>query len=264
MRLYWELARRAFRRYSTYRAATFAGVFTNTAFGFIKASIVVAVYRQRPDIGGFDVTDSLTFVFVSQGFLAVIAAFTGHLPLAERIQLGDVVTDLYRPVDLQAFELASDFGRAAFQATVRGVVPVLVGGLFFDLRFPTGPGLWLLFAVSALLGFLVSFAIRFIVSVSTFWSLDFRAASQISVVLGTFLSGFTIPLVFFPDWAEATVRLLPYAAFVQVPIEVLLGKYRGADIVPALAGQLAWTVVLLGAGRLLLSAATRRVVVQGG
>ncbi|MBV9255191.1 MAG: ABC transporter permease, partial [Actinobacteria bacterium] len=35
MRLYWEVARRGFRRYATYRAATVAGVFTNSVFGLI-------------------------------------------------------------------------------------------------------------------------------------------------------------------------------------------------------------------------------------
>ncbi|HVF31745.1 MAG TPA: ABC-2 family transporter protein [Acidimicrobiales bacterium] len=264
MRLFWEVARRAFRRYSTYRAATFGGVFTNTVFGFIRASVFVAVYRGRDDIGGFDLTDALTFTFVSQGFLAVVGTFMGHLVLAERIQTGDVVTDLYRPVDLQLFELSEDVGRAAYQCTIRAMLPVIAGGLVFDLRLPTRPGPWLVFLVATFLGLVVSFAMRFLVSLSTFWTLDHRAASQISVVLGLFLSGFTIPIVFFPDWLADLARVLPWAAFVQVPIEVLLGKHAGWGLVAALAGQAAWAAALLGAGRLVLAAATRRVVVQGG
>ncbi len=264
VRLFWELARRSFRRYASYRAATFGGVFTNTVFGFIRAAVLLAVFRQRDDVGGFDVADTLTFTFVSQGFLAVAGTFMGHLGLADRIQTGDVVTDLHRPVDLQLFELGSDVGRAAYQATVRAMVPVVVGGLVFDLRLPTTPGPWLVFALSTFLGLLVSFGHRFAISLTTFWTLDYRAASQISVVLALFLSGFSIPLVFFPDWAETAARLLPYAAFVQVPIEILLGKYEGLALVGALAGQAAWAVVMLGIGRLVLRAATRRVVVQGG
>lgn len=42
---------------------------------------------------------------------------------------------------------------------------------------------------------------------------------------------------------------------------MLLGE---ADPLPGLAFQAVWAVVLLGAGRLVQSAATRRVVVQGG
>ncbi len=265
MRLYWELARRSFRRFSTYRSATLAGVFTNTVFGFIKAAVLIAVYRERADVGGFDVRDALTFTFVSQGFLVVMGAFAGHLPLADRIQTGDVVADLYRPVDLQAFELAADMGRAAFQCTIRAIVPLLVGGLVFDLRLPSSPAVWLLFAVAVLLGLLVSFAHRFLVTLSTFWTLDYRAASQMSTVVAMFFSGFAIPVVFFPDWLERVARFLPYVGFAQIPIEVLLGKYEsGLALAAALASQVAWAVVLFTGGRAVLRAATRRVVVQGG
>jgi ABC-2 type transport system permease protein len=264
VRLFWEVARRAFRRFSTYRSATFAGVFTNTVFGFIQAAILTAVFRQRATVGSFDVRDAVTFVFVSQGFLVVMGAFSGHLTLAERIVSGDVVTDLYRPVDLQLFELASDVGRAGFQCTVRAVVPLLCGGLAFDLRLPSAPRLWLLFAVSVALGIVTSFGHRFLVTLTTFWTLDYRAASQMATVVAMFFSGFAIPIVFFPDWLERFSRLLPYVGFAQIPIEILLGKLHGLDLVAALASQVAWAVVLLVLGRWVLARATHRVVVQGG
>lgn len=264
MRLFWEVAKRAFRRFSTYRAATWAGVFTNTVFGFIRASILLAVFRERSDIGGFDVADALTFTFVTQGFLVVMGAFAGHLPLAERIVTGDIVVDLYRPVDVQLFELATDLGRAAYHCTIRGVFPVAVGGLLFDLKLPHDPAVWAVFALSVALGLFVSFAHRFLVTLTTFWTLEFRAASQMATVLAMFFSGFLIPIVFFPEWLEAVARALPYVSFAQVPVEVLLGKHTGAGLVAVLATQALWAIVLLVAGQALLRAATRRVVVQGG
>lgn len=264
MRLFWEVAKRAFRRFSTYRAATYAGVFTNTVFGFIRASIFLAVFAERGDVGGFDLRDALTFTFVTQGFLVVMNAFGGHLPLAERIVTGDVVVDLYRPADLQLFELATDVGRAAFHATVRAIVPVAVGGLVFDLRLPSSPAVWASFALAGTLGLVVSFAHRFLVTLATFWTLEFRAASQMAMVLSMFFSGFLIPIVFFPSWLEALARALPYVAFAQVPVEILLGKHTGAGLAAVVAMQAAWAVVLLAAGRVVLRAATRRVVVQGG
>ena len=82
--LHWAVARRSFRRHSTYRGATFAGAFTNTVFGFIQAYVLLAVFRERSDVGGFDAIDVVTFTFATQGLLAVVAAF-GQLELAERI-----------------------------------------------------------------------------------------------------------------------------------------------------------------------------------
>jgi ABC-2 type transport system permease protein len=264
VRLWWEVARRSFRRHSTYRAATFAGVFTNTVFGFILASIMLAVFEERRDIGGFDAVDAVTFTWVAQGFLAAVGAFAGHLPLAERIKSGDVVIDLYRPADLLRFELAGDIGRAGFQILIRATVPLVIGGLFFHLRLPTEPATWVLFLGSLAIGLVVSFAIRFLVTLTTFWFLDYRAPSQMSVVVTMFLSGFLMPVVFFPSWLETAARALPFVTFVQLPIEVLMGKHVGADLLAVFAAQVGWALALLAVCRLALNQATRRVVVQGG
>jgi hypothetical protein len=46
-RLDWELARRGYARYAAYPAATIAGVFVNTVFGFMRAYILLALFEQR-------------------------------------------------------------------------------------------------------------------------------------------------------------------------------------------------------------------------
>ena len=263
MRLDWEVGTRAFRRWSTYRAATFAGIFTNTVFGFIQAYVLVAVYRERDVIGGFDVTDALTFAFVTQGFLMMVWVFN-WTEIAERIRTGDVVTDLYRPVDFQRYWLAQDLGRATFHALARGLQPYLAGSLVFDLAVTTDPAALVAFPLACLLAVVVSFGIRFMVNMAAFWLLDIRGPNQILMVVWLFLSGFLLPITFFPGWLEAFARATPFAAIVQLPVEVLLGKHDGAGILLVLLVQAAWAAVLLGAGRLVLAAATQKVVVQGG
>ena len=49
---YFRVAVNAFRRFSTYRGATFAGVVTNTMFGFVYAFVFAAVHDQAGLIGG--------------------------------------------------------------------------------------------------------------------------------------------------------------------------------------------------------------------
>ncbi|HEX7166242.1 MAG TPA: ABC-2 family transporter protein [Acidimicrobiales bacterium] len=265
MRLWWEVARRSFRRHSTYRAALFAGVFTNTVFGFLKTYVLIAVYdaRDGAPINGFDVTDVVTFSWLAQGFWML--AMQSHLELAERIRTGDVVGDLYRPADLQLWWLSSEAGRIAFQILVRSFVPTVVGGLFFHLRLPTSPAVWIAFAVSVALAMVVGFAHRFIVSLTTFWVLSYMGTSQLAMILIGFFSGMFVPITLFPDWLGTIARWTPYPAMLQLPIEVLLGKATSASELAALfAAQVAWAVVLLAAGRWLLAAAQRKVVVQGG
>jgi ABC-2 type transport system permease protein len=257
---YWQVARRSFRRYSTYRAATFAGVFTNTVFGFLKVYILLAVMRQRSHIGSFDTVDVVTFTFVSQGFLATVG-LGGTLELGDRIQSGDVVSDLYRPLHFQSYWLAHDLGQAAYQALGRGIPPVLVGALAFRLRFPANAAVWVAFLASFTLAVLVGSAFRFIVALTGFWLLDIRGVWQLATIGMWFFSGFMVPLTFFPAGLDHVARLLPFAALIQVPIEVFLGKQGAAG---ALAGQLFWVVALIAIGELIARRAFRKVVIQGG
>jgi ABC-2 type transport system permease protein len=263
VRLYWEVACRGYRRFATYRAATFAGVFTNTIFGFMRAYVFVALFAARPEVGGFDLADALTYTFVTQGMLMVCYIW-GWWEIALTIRSGDVVTDLSRPFDYQLYWLAQDLGRAAYHAVFRGIPPFVVGALAFDLVVPGDPVVWAAFLVSVALAVCVSFAFRFMVNLSAFWLLDHRGIGGVAAAVWTFLSGFIVPVAFFPGPLEAVARALPFVAFVEIPVEVFLGKHEGAALVRALAFQAAWAAALLAAGRLMLAAATRKVVVQGG
>ncbi|MGH3386153.1 MAG: ABC transporter permease [Nocardioidaceae bacterium] len=264
--LYAAVAVRSFRRYSTYRAATLAGAFTNSVFGVILAYTFVALWSERPDLGGYDVTTAVTFVWIGQALLAPVAIFASgaEADLVERVRTGDVAIDLYRPTDLQLWWLAADLGRAAFQLLARGLPPALVGLLIFDLRFSSNPLTWLVFLLSVGLAVTVSFSIRYLVALSGFWLLDVRGAQTVAVVLSTFFSGLFLPLVIFPGWLRDVAFALPWASLLQLPADVLLEERTGWSVVQALAFQAAWATALLLLGRLVLRVATRRVVVQGG
>lgn len=262
MRLYLEVARRTYRRVATYRSATIAGVFTNTVFGFLLAYVLLAVYRERADVGGFDATDVVTFTFVTQGLLMVLGMFS-DTEIADRITTGDVIVDLQRPYDNQAWWASVSYGKAAYYAIFRGVPPFLVGAIAFDLQLPSILHA-LAFIVSASFGVGVAFGWRYLVQLSAFWLLDVRGANQLAWLAAQFLSGAFVPVVFFPGWLEAAARALPFAAMLQLPVEVWLGRYDGARLVGVFAIQLVWVAALVMAGRWVLSLAMRRVVVQGG
>ncbi|WP_254812480.1 ABC transporter permease [Streptomyces cavourensis] len=266
MRLYAVVAVGGFRRYATYRTATAAGVFTNTVFGFVLAYTYIALWDERPQLGGYDMSQALTYVWIGQALLAACAMMGGGFEdeLMERIRTGDIAVDLYRPADLQLWWLAGDVGRAAFQLMGRGVVPMLVGALAFDLALPGSPWIWPAFLLSVLLGIVVSFAVRFLVALSAFWLLDGAGAAQMSWLLGLFFSGMLLPLPLFPGLLGEVARILPWSSLLQIPADVFLGKYSGWELLEAYAFQGAWAVALLLAGRLLQGVATRRVVVQGG
>lgn len=262
-RLFFELARRGYRRYAAYPGATWAGVFTNTFFGFLLAYILLAVFRERETVGSYDARDAVTYVWVAQGMLMTIYIW-GWYEVALRVQSGDVATDLQRPLDLQAYWLAQDLGRAAYHAVFRGIPPFLVGALAFDVLVPRDPRVWLAFVVSVVLAVLVSFAFRFLFNLAAFWLLDYRGVGMLAITASTFFSGQIVPLAFFPHWLEVLAWGLPFASMVQAPIEVFLGHAEGVELAGLLALQTFWAAALLLLGRVVLAAGLRKLVIQGG
>jgi ABC-2 type transport system permease protein len=262
-RLYLEVGRSTFRRVTTYRAATFAGVITNTVFGFILAYVLLAVFEQRGTVGSFDATDAVTFVFVTQGMLMVVGIF-GNFEMAERIRTGDVAVDLCRPYDFQGWWLAVHYGKAPFYLLFRGLPPYVLGALFFHLRLPPDAPTFAAFVISVALAVGVAGAFGFIIQSLAFWLLDIRGPSQIGWILAQFLAGTYLPLVLFPSWLEPLARALPFASMIQLPVEVFLGKHSGAGLAGVFALQAAWLAALVAAGRVLLARATHKLVIQGG
>jgi ABC-2 type transport system permease protein len=262
-RLYWEVARRGYARFATYRGATIAGVFTNTVFGFLRAYVLIALFTSRPHVGGYTLTDALTYTWLTQGALMVVYIW-GWYEIAERIRSGDIISDLQRPVDFQFFWLSQDLGRALYHAIFRGIPPFVLGAIAFQLFFPRNPVTYLLFTVSLFLSVCLSFSLRFIVNILAFWLLDYRGINGLAAVFWTFLSGFIIPVTLFPyPWREIAT-LLPFAGMVQIPIDIYLQKPHGIQLLGSLGLQIVWTAVLLAVGRRLLARAVARLEVQGG
>src|SRR6267378_2866516 len=136
VRLDWEIAKRGWRRYAAYPWATAAGIFTNTIFGFLQAYILLAVFRHRSHVGGYDAADTVTYVWLAQALIMTVYIF-GWQELALRIRDGSIATDLSRPLDPQRYWLAFDLGRAPYHLLFRGVLPFLVGAVVFRLHYPS-------------------------------------------------------------------------------------------------------------------------------
>ncbi|MGK4580991.1 ABC transporter permease [Kitasatospora sp. HPMI-4] len=266
VRLYPAIAKGAFRRYSTYRAATVAGAVTNTVFGFILAYTFLALWRARPGLGGYDTAQAVSYIWISQSLLVTVAVWGGGFQdeVQERFRSGDIAIDLYRPVDFQGWWLATDLGRAAFHLFARGLAPTLAGSLAFDLALPADPLVWALFLLAVLFAVLVSFGLRFLVSLTGFWLHDSEGIRAVTLVVAMFFSGMLLPIGLFPGWLGELAHVLPWAALIQIPTDILLERRTGFAVLAGLGFQLLWAVLLLAAGRAAQLLAARKVVVQGG
>ena len=263
MRLYLEAARLSYRRHRTYRAANVSGILTNSFFGILRSYVFLALYQGRPVAEGYDLGDALTYVWVTQALIMPVILW-GWQEIALSIRSGDVVSDLSKPFSYLGYWLARDLGRAAYHVLYRSVPTVLVGLVLFGIRLPADPATWLWFALSLLLAVLLGFCIRFLINLGAFWMTDVRGVSSIGMVVVNFLSGFLVPLEFFPPALRQVVEALPFAGMISVPLSIYLGHAAGTEAMWLLLRQAVWAGVFLAGGQLVLQAATRKLVVQGG
>ncbi len=262
MRLYYEIARRSFRRAAVYRSAYIFGIITNAFFGALITYMYRALYAAGGDVAGWSVDDAVSYAWTTQSLISIGGAWISF-EIAGTIKTGEVVTDLSRPWSFWGYWLSRSIGERLYNLFLRASVTYLVGVVLFGARIPT---LFdsAVFLVAVSLAVLVAFAVNFIVNLSAFWIVDSTGVLYMFNIILMFFSGFLLPLDFFPPTLRAIANVLPFQAITSVPAQIWLGRLPAAEILPALALQLVWVVILTAVSLLVLGRATRKVVIQGG
>ena len=262
---YLALARLAFQRQLAYRAANLAGLATNAFFGLLRASVLIGLFNAQASarVAGYTLQDAITYTGLTQALLAYIAIFSWW-DLMQSIRTGEVASDLARPVDYFGYWCARDIGRAAAQMLWRGLPMLALYALVYRISLPPTLLHWLALLPTLLLALLVSFGWRFIVSLAAFWTQDAIGLGRAAWSLSMFLSGFLMPIAFFPDWLGNAMKLTPFPAMINTPVEIYLGILSGAALWRALTEQAVWVVILYLLSQLVLAAGVRKLVIQGG
>jgi ABC-2 type transport system permease protein len=263
LRLDLEYAKRGYRRFAAYPAATWAGLFTNTVFGFMRVYILLALFDQRAEIGGYDRAAVVTYAWATQALIATIYIW-GWQEISLRIRSGDIATDLIRPVHPLRAGLAFDLGRSAYHLLFRGIPPLALGAIVYGILAPPDALSWLIALLSAAVAVVVSYEFRALYNLASFWLMDHRGTTLIAIAAANIFSGMYIPVRFFPEPLAAIAHATPFPSMVQTPIDVFMGRMTGMDLIVAVATQIAWAIALMVAARAVFALGTRRLVVQGG
>jgi ABC-2 type transport system permease protein len=142
---------------------------------------------------------------------------------------------------------------------------LLVGfAIIFDLKLPSSWAQVGTILIAMILGLLVSFSWRFLVNLSGFWFPNSRGIGGMGFALSYFLSGFLMPMRFFPEWFVRVCSFLPFPYMVNTIIETFLGIITGPELWYALLLQAVWVCILFAACQVVLRAGVRKLVIQGG
>ncbi len=250
-----------------YRAVFIGTVLKQFAFGFMEIMAYQALYDTDPTAFPMSFVQIVSYVWIQAIFLILFRVVFSDGEIYDAISSGAVAYDLVRPVDLYGRWFCQSAANR-LSCTVTQCMPLFFLALLvpapYRLSLQISPARMILFLLSVALAFLVVVAFAMLMYISLFYIISQRGIRIIVTAVTTFFSGGVIPLSFFPENVLRTVRLLPFAAMQNMPLEIYCGNLNGGEAVRGVLFQICWLLALLLIGKLSMRRALGRVTVQGG
>lgn len=122
------------------------------------------------------------------------------------------------------------------------------------------PDPWLLPAltISLILAWTLAFMVQAVFGLLSFWVDQSLGLFGVWYAGWALLSGYVAPLSFFPEWTQNILRWSPFRAMLGLPVELLGGFVRPAEVIPDLAVSAGWVAVAWALVALLWRAGIRR------
>lgn len=259
---YLAYAKKNFLKQSAYRFDHFMRIVSTCLQIFIYWEIYKSLYGNHMEV------DGITFEMVTTNFVLSLGLSAGFyiddFYLPSKIMDGSLATELLRPISFRGRMLAENLGNSAFNLLFRFAPACVVAVIMVGITPPKSPVSFLLFLVSAVLGYGVLWAISFSVQMIAFWLMNIWSIVTIKNVFINVLSGSMIPLWFMPEWMQGVLKWTPFSSIYFTPVQIYLGQLSSVEIAEKCVIQGMWIVLLYGLGSILWKAGQRKIVIQGG
>ncbi len=250
-----------------YRAAAFAGVITQFAWGFMEILTFRAFYRTNPAAFPMDFRALSAYIWMQQAFLSLFMAWMMENEIFDAITGGNIAYELCRPIDIYNMWFARSSANRFSKALLR-CLPLLVVAVFlpapYGLMPPVNFPVFFLFLLSLVLGTLVCVAFCMLIYMTCFFTISPMGVRILAISVVDFFSGAIIPIPFFPEKLKVIMELQPLASVQNVPLRIYSGDLNGQAMYQAVALQLFWFMVLTSIGKLLNALAMKKITIQGG
>ena len=233
-------------------------------------SVLVMLYiwgtifaSQSTRIGVYDWAQMKTYLIIAHAINAFAISGVAWA-VAAQIRDGDIVTHLTRPIDYVGARFVEQFGGSLITGVIGAGLVTLLSVVFLRLMLPASLVAALLFVVSLLAAYVVSFFVSFLLGLSTAWLMNNQGISWMVWYGGRLLSGAVIPLSLFPSWLSGLPYLTPFHCIVADPLAIYLGHVQGIDALRVIGLQALWALGLYLFVRWIWPRAMRHLDVQGG
>lgn len=251
-----------------YRAAAYAGIATQFAWGIMEILLFSAFYKTGGSAAfPMEFSQLSSYIWLQQAFLALFMTWFLENDIFDAIANGNVAYELCRPLDLYNMWFVKSMANRLSKAVLR-CMPILVFAVFlpkpYNISLPPTFLCAVLFLLSALLGFLVVVAFCMLIYICTFFTISPLGVRIVTISLVDFFSGSVVPLPFLPDKLRIVMDLLPFASMQNMPLRIYSGNVAGREALYGILLQLFWTATLIVIGKTIMAKALKRVVIQGG
>jgi ABC-2 type transport system permease protein len=263
---YLSLFRARFRTLIQYRAAALAGFGTQLFWGLIKVMVMEAFYRNAAGAAQpMGLAQVVTYTWLGQAFFALLPFSANPDPeVRAMMRSGSVAYELARPLDLYGLWYARAVAARVAPALLRCAPMFLVAVPFLGMGLPPSLASAFAFLLSLCGAILLTSAFATLITVTLLWTVSGDGIARMAPSLVILFSGMVIPLPLLPEWAQAALRVLPFAGMADSPFRLYSGHLPPEAVFAVLAHQLVWTGILVLVGRSLVARGVGRLVVQGG
>jgi ABC-2 type transport system permease protein len=255
-----------------YRAAAWAKISTFVFYGFVHVVLILIFYKYGVNAAagaeaGMTAAQAVSYTWMVQVIAPIFPVMGGGGEIVDKITSGDVGLELCRPLDLYLhwFSHAMATRLAPF---LLAIVPVTAVAMLLPPPYNLLPPASLagLFGMVLCLctGLLLSCSV---ITLSYGLLLNLRWGTgpvNIMMIVTDVLSGSYLPLQLWPAGLQKFLYLQPFAGLADIPLRLYVGTMAPESVWQAVAVQLAWVIVFISAGRLLMGRSLRRIVIQGG
>lgn len=267
MKKYMSFFRIRFIAGLQYRAAAWAGVATQFAWGGLNILMYRAFYQSGANVFPMPFESLSSYLWLQQALLSLFMAWYFDNEIFDNIVSGNIAYELCRPCDIYNMWFTKNAAVRVSRMVLR-CLPILVFAAFlpkpYNISLPAGIFSFVLFLISAFLGMLVLISFSMLIHISAFYTISPVGMRILATSVTEFFAGAIIPIPFFPESFQKVMYALPFASIQSTPFLIYTGYINGTDAVKSIALQLFWLCLMFALGRILMKRALRKTVVQGG
>lgn len=254
-----------------YRIAGLAGASTGIFWVLIEITVYTIFYKyadntQAGTLAGMSLKQIISYAWLTQ-LLFLMQPMSIDSEILSKITSGDVGIEMCRPVDLYFHWFAKLAATRLTPMFWRGSLTILAGLLMplsYRLSPPASLSGFVCMIMSCVSAFLLCTAYGMLmcsIRLGITWG---EGPTYILMLIGGVLSGGYLPLQLWPRILQPFMLIQPFAGYLDIPLRFYIGSMAPSDVFWAIGLQLAWAMVFIIIGKLVMAGKLKNIIVQGG